>query len=163
MLKLKLQGFGHLIQRVNSLEKTLMLRRIGAGGEVDDRGWDGWMASPTRWTWVWINSGSWWWTGRPGVLQFMGWQRVGHDWVTELNWTDSVSILLGALEFNSDMNQLEVVGCPTILPSLPTPAAGRVPEPPTLLTKWIQPSVLMTPWGLNNLLELLAELSKELY
>ena len=51
-------------------------------------GWDGWMASPTRWTWVWVNSGRWWWTGRPGVLQFMGLQRVGHDWATELNWTE---------------------------------------------------------------------------
>ena len=59
---------------------------LGAGGEGDDRGWDGWMASPTWWTWVWVNSGSWWWTGRPGVLQFMGSQRVEHDWVTELNW-----------------------------------------------------------------------------
>ena len=59
---------------------------LGAGGEEDDRGWDGWMASPTQWTWVWVNSGSWWWTGRPGVLRFMGSQRVGHDWVTELNW-----------------------------------------------------------------------------
>ena len=59
---------------------------LGAGGEGDDRGWDGWMASPTWWTWVWMNSGSWWWTGRPGVLQFMGSQRVGHDWATELNW-----------------------------------------------------------------------------
>ena len=61
---------------------------LGAGGEGDNRGWDGWMASPTRWTWVWINSQSWWWTGRPGVLQFMGLQRVGHDWATELNWTE---------------------------------------------------------------------------
>ena len=61
---------------------------LGAGGEGDDRGWDGWMASLTWWTWVWVNSGSWWWTGRPGVLQFMGSQRVGHDWATELNWTD---------------------------------------------------------------------------
>ena len=61
---------------------------LGAGGEGDDRGWDGWMASLTRWTWVWINSGRWWWTGRPGMLQFMGLQRVGHDWVTELNWAD---------------------------------------------------------------------------
>ena len=60
---------------------------LGAGGEGNDRGWDGWMASLTRWTWVWVNSGSWWWTGRPGMLQFMGSQRVGHDWVTELNWT----------------------------------------------------------------------------
>ena len=62
---------------------------LGAGGERDDRGWDGWMASPTWWTWVWVNSGSWWWTGRPGVLPFMGSQRVGHDWATELNWTNS--------------------------------------------------------------------------
>ena len=59
---------------------------LGARGEGDDRGWDGWKASRTRWTWVWVNSGSWWWTGRPGVLQFVGSQRVGHDWVTELNW-----------------------------------------------------------------------------
>ena len=59
---------------------------LGAGEEGDDRGWDGWMASPTRWTWVWANSRSSWWTGRPGVLQFMGLQRVRHDWVTELNW-----------------------------------------------------------------------------
>jgi len=61
---------------------------LGAGGEGDDRGWDGWMASPTRCTWVWVNSGSWWWTGRPGMLRFMGLQRVGYDWVIELNWTD---------------------------------------------------------------------------
>ena len=60
--------------------------RLKARGEGDDRGWDGWMASPTQWTWVWVGSGSWWWTGRPGVLQFMGLQRVGHDWATELNW-----------------------------------------------------------------------------
>ena len=52
---------------------------------------DGWMASLTRWTWVWVNSGSWWWTGRPGVLRFMGSQRVRHNWVTELNWTESMS------------------------------------------------------------------------
>ena len=52
--------------------------------EGNDRGWDGWMASPTQWTWVWVNSKSWWWTGRPGVLQSMGLQRVGHDWATEL-------------------------------------------------------------------------------
>ena len=57
-------------------------------GEGDDRGWDGWTASSTWWTWVWVNSRSWWWTGRPGVLQSMGSQRVGHDWETELNWTE---------------------------------------------------------------------------
>ena len=62
--------------------------RLGAGGEGDDRGWDGWMASLTRWTWVWINSGSWWWTGRPGVLQFMVSQRVRHNWATEMNRTE---------------------------------------------------------------------------
>ena len=59
---------------------------LGAGGEGDDRRWDGWMASPTRWACVWVNSRSWWWTGRPGVLRFMGSQRLGHDWATELNW-----------------------------------------------------------------------------
>ena len=62
-----------------------MLGKLKAGGEGDDRGWDGWMASPTQWTWVWVNSGSWWWTGRPGVWQFMGLQRVRHNWVTELS------------------------------------------------------------------------------
>ena len=86
MLKLKLQYFGHLMRRVDLLEKTLMLRGIRAGGEGDDWGWDGWMASLTQWTWVWVNSGRWW-TGRPGVLRFMESQRVGHDWDwTELNW-----------------------------------------------------------------------------
>ena len=59
---------------------------LKAGGEGADRGWDGWMASPTRWTWVWVTSRSWWWTGRPGMLRFMGSQRAGHGWVTELNW-----------------------------------------------------------------------------
>ena len=91
MLKLKLQYFGHLMGRANSFEKTLMLGQIEGrsrrGGEVD-RGWDGWMASLTQWTWVWVNSGSWWWTGRPGVLRFMGSQRVGREWVNELNWTE---------------------------------------------------------------------------
>ena len=62
-------------------------RDWGAGGEGNDRGWDGWMASPTWWTCVWVNSGSWWWTGRLGMLWLMGLQRVRHDWVTELNWT----------------------------------------------------------------------------
>ena len=70
MLKLKLQYFGYLMWRVDSLEKTLML---------DDRGWDGWLASPTQWTWVWVNPRHWRWTGRPGMLQYIGSQRVGHD------------------------------------------------------------------------------------
>ena len=67
---------------------------LGAGGEGDDRGWDGWMASPTQWTWVWVNSGSWWWTERPGVLQSMGSQKAGHDWATELNWTELIVVQL---------------------------------------------------------------------
>ena len=62
--------------------------RLRTGGEGNDRGWDDWIASPTQWTWVWVGSTCWWWTGRPGVLQFMGSQRVRHDWVTELNWTE---------------------------------------------------------------------------
>ena len=64
---------------------------LGAGGEGDDRRWDGWMASLTRWAWVWVDSRSWQWTGRPGVLQFMGSQRVGCSWVTELSWTTGLS------------------------------------------------------------------------
>ena len=60
----------------------------GREEEGDDRGWDGGMASSTQWTWVWVNSGSWWWTGRPGELQSMGSQRAGHDWATELIWTE---------------------------------------------------------------------------
>ena len=75
--------------RTDSFEKTLILERLRAGGEGDDRGWDAWMASPTRWTWVWVTSGTWWWTGRPGVLRVMGSQWVGHDWATELNWTET--------------------------------------------------------------------------
>ena len=73
-------------------------RDWGAGGEGDDRGWDGWMASLTQRTWVWVNSRSWWWTGRPGVLQFMGSQRVGHNWATELNWL--------IIKYNRECNQI---------------------------------------------------------
>ena len=82
MLKLKLQYFGHLMTH---LKRPWCWERLTAG-EVDDREWDGWMASLTRWTRVWVNSGSWWWTGRPGMLRFMWLQRVGHDWATEQNW-----------------------------------------------------------------------------
>ena len=88
VLKLKLQFFIHLMGRVDSLERPWCWKGLGAGGKGGDRGWDDWMASPTQWTWVWVDSGSWWWTERPGVLWFMGSQRVWHDWVTELNWTE---------------------------------------------------------------------------
>ena len=86
ILKLKLQYFGHLMQRTDLSEKTLMLGKIEGGRR---RGWqriDGWMVSPTWWTWVQASSRSWWWTGKPGVLQSVGSQRVRHDWATELNW-----------------------------------------------------------------------------
>ena len=88
MLKLKFQYFGHLMGRTESLQKTLKLGKIEARREGANRRWDGWMASLTWWTWVWVSSGSWCWTGKPGMLQFMGSQRVGHNWATELNWTD---------------------------------------------------------------------------
>ena len=86
MPKLKLEYSGHLMWRTDSLEKTLMLGKNE--GRRDNKGWDGWMASPTQWTWVLVNSGSWWWTGKPGVLQSMESQRVRHDWATEMNWTE---------------------------------------------------------------------------
>ena len=80
-------NFGHLMWRTESLEKTLMLGKIEGERRRGRLGWDCWIASPTQWTWVWVNSGSWWWTVKPGVLQSMGSQRVGHTWMTELNWT----------------------------------------------------------------------------
>ena len=67
-------------------KRSLCWEGLKVGGEGDDREWDCWMASPIQWTWVWVNSGSWWWTKKPGVLQSMGLQRVRHNWVTELNW-----------------------------------------------------------------------------
>ena len=76
--------------RTHLLEKTPMLERLRTEGEGDNREWDGYMASLTQWKWVWVNLGSWWWTGRSGMLQSMGSQRVGHDWATELNWTGRI-------------------------------------------------------------------------
>ena len=81
MLKVKLHYFGHLMQRTNSLEKILMLGKIE--GKRRRRGWDGWMASPTQWIWIWASYERWWRTGKPDVLQSMRLQRVGHDW----DWT----------------------------------------------------------------------------
>ena len=93
--------FGHLMQRADSLDKTLMLgKMLKVGGEGDGRGWDGWIASPTQWTWVWASSGSWRWTGRPGMLRFMGSQKVRHYWATELNWTDIYKGILLRQEWN---------------------------------------------------------------
>ena len=89
MLKLKLSTLATSCEELTHWKRLWCWEGLGAVGEGDDWGWDGWMASRTRWTWVWVNSGRWWWTGRPGVLRFMGSQRVGHDWATELNWIES--------------------------------------------------------------------------
>ena len=97
MLRLKLQYFAHLMWRADSFEKILMLGKIEGRREGDDGGWDGWMASPTQWTWVWVDSGCWWWIGRPGVLWFTGSQRVRHDWATELNWIEHQSFTLSGV------------------------------------------------------------------
>ena len=110
-------------EELTHLKRPWCWERLKVGGEGDDRGWDGWMASPTQWTWVWVNSRSWRWTGRPGVLQSMGSQRVEYDWATELNWTE------GLLE------SLRGLTLPYTL--LPTPQA-----PPTWESKsldWIWP------------------------
>ena len=111
-LKLKHQYFGHLMWRVNSLEKTLMLGKIEDRGEADDRRWDGWVASLTQGTWVWANSGRQWRTGKPGMLQFMGLQRVGHD-----DWTTTTKLSpewqnhpLNFLQFPLPTSQEEPLG-----------------------------------------------------
>ena len=90
MLKLKLQSIATWCEELTHLKRPWCWERLKAGWEGDDRGWDGWMASLTWWTWVWVNSRIWWWTGKPGVLQSMGLQRVGHDWVIELDWLKSI-------------------------------------------------------------------------
>ena len=82
------------------LKKPWCWERLRAGGEEYDRGWDGWMVSPTQGTWVWVDSRSWWWTGRPGVLQFMESQRVGHDWATELKWSIVIYVYMHMNDWN---------------------------------------------------------------
>ena len=74
-------------KKLTYLKRPWCWERLKAGGDGDNKGWDDWMESPTLWTWVWVSSRSWWWTGRPAVLQSTVSQRVGHDWVIELNWT----------------------------------------------------------------------------
>jgi len=90
MLKLKLQYLTTWCEELTHWKRLWWWERLRAGGEGDDRGWDGWMASLTPWIWVWARSGSWWWTGKPGLLQSMGLQRVRHDWAPELNWTEQM-------------------------------------------------------------------------
>ena len=91
MLKLKLQHFGHLMWRAASFEKSLVLGKIEGRRRRGQQRMRCWMASPTQWTWVWVNSLSWWWTGRPGML-WLWCCRVGDDWATELNWTEKLLV-----------------------------------------------------------------------
>ena len=103
MLKLKLQYFGYLMLELTHWKRPWQWERLKAEGAWDDRGWDCWIASPTHWTWVWMNSGSWLMTGRPGVLRSMGSQRVGHNWAAELNrvlWEREASIIILLTDVN---------------------------------------------------------------
>ena len=97
------------------LKRPWCWERSRAGGEGDDRGWDGGMASPTQWTWVWVDSGSWWWTGRLGVLRFMGLQRVRHDWATELNWTESTQTSQEGSDTGKEVSRICQAECKTCL------------------------------------------------
>ena len=104
LLKLKLQYFGQ-IWKADSLEKTLMLGKTEDRRRRGDRGWDGWMASPTRWTWIWANCGRWWRTEETGLLQSMRSQRVGHDWATEQqHWWLIVGLNFRTLEPSKCLN-----------------------------------------------------------
>ena len=93
MLKLELQTLATWWEELTHWKRPCCWERLKVGGEVDDRGWDGWMALPTQWMWTWVNSGSWWLTGRPGMLQSIGLQKVWHDWATELNWTELINTI----------------------------------------------------------------------
>ena len=119
---------------------------LEAGGEGDDRGWDVWMASPTWWTWVWVNCRSWWWTGRPGVLRFMGSQRVGHDWATELNWISLSAPFLQMQQLRQRDDKCPAAAVAKSLQSCPTlcdPTDCRPPGSPvpgilqTITQEWV--------------------------
>ena len=105
-------------KELNHLKRPWYWERLKAGGEGDDREWDGWMASRSQWTWVWINSWSWWWTGRPGVLHSMGSQRVGQDWATELILKYSPPIVFSI--WKEDNSPPPLTQARTMVPSLPT-------------------------------------------
>ena len=133
MLKLKLRYFGHMMRRTDSLKKTLSYERLKVGGEEDDREGDGWVASPTQWTCVWVSSGSWWWTCRPGMLQSMELQRVRHDWVTELKWYSRGKDYTGEqeLEGGSNRNHLISTYYPTLVILIPLSWKLYSPPPGT--------------------------------
>ena len=92
--------------------------RLKAGGGGDNRGWDGWVASLTRWSWVWTSSGCWWWTGKPGVLQSVGLQRVGHDFMTELNWSENSLLTHSTPSFRSCLHAATLLSVPTTSPTV---------------------------------------------
>ena len=120
MQKLKLQYFGLLMRKTFHWNRPWCWERWRAGGEGNNRRRDGWMASPTQWTWVWVNSGNWWWTGTPGVLQSMGLQRVGHDWATELaDWLTTLFIHPSVNEYLGCFHLLAIVNNATINVSVP--------------------------------------------
>ena len=121
MLMLKLQSLATSCEELTHWKRLWCLKGLGAGGEGDDRRWDGWMASPTQWTWVWMNSRSWWWIGRPGVLQFMGLQRVGHDcdW-TELNLSSSFILTFNNSMTWTDNSSTKTFSCCSVAKSCPT-------------------------------------------
>ena len=125
---------------------------LGAGGEGDDRGWDGWMASQTQWTWVWVNSGSWWWTGRPGMLRFMGSQRVGHDWATELNWTEFSSLCYTVGPCWLFILYIVVCICSSQTPNLPLPSIFSFLKNCQTVSKVAAPFhiPLSNAWGLKS-------------
>ena len=106
-LLLKVQYFGYLMQRANSLEKTWCWERLKAEGEGDNRGWGGWMASLTQWTWVWARSGRWWRMGKSGMLQSMGSQRVGHNWATEQQCTSARRPIYASWESQKEKSEKE--------------------------------------------------------
>ena len=135
-------------EELTHLKRPWCWERLKMGGEEDNRGWDGWMASPTQWMWVWVSSGSWWWAGKPGVLQSMGSQRVRHDWVIELNWPEVPQSLFTAQRFfslsfhpplNSQMNQ------PMMHPGSKSVKTDRKPAYKRQLYGWFTfPSRLLT-------------------
>ena len=115
MLKPKLQYFGHLMGRTDSFEKTWCRERLRQKEKGMTREWDGWMASLTEWTWVWANCRRWWRTGKPGMMQSMGWQRVGHDWGTEQQKETWDKVCRGLLRLSL---LLDVVLCGNEIPDL---------------------------------------------
>ena len=133
-------------EELTHMKRPWCWERLKAGGEGDNRGWDRWMVSPTQWTWVCINSGSWWWTGRPCMLWFMGSQRVRHDWVTELNCCQSLLLRSGVLWCDAqDPLSLQCTG--VLLPSTGPQACGLQS---LVLTGFSDCSLQAPEWGLSS-------------